>query len=1511
MSSDFLSIQTARRQQAAQSLLAQYDQEDAVTAQAHAPVKAPQGQAQPVPQASAVPPQPSLMSRAIDDMKEALPTSQMDGARSAYRVLGGAASDVGVGLWNTGNDAYKLVADKLLDAKVKGLELESRVPQPTTTTGKLARGTAGFLVPYLGALKAYNAVGAASKIAKVRNMMAAGATADLVMTNPDEKNLVGTLQEIFPDGTALHNSFVNYLAGSEDDSNIEKRFKGVLIGAGLSVPVEAAFALAKAAKGALGGSGKAAKTLQEATAKAAAEKAAQPQPTATGPTLADNIAAMATRRETAAQRKAAGRGPKRVDPAPIKDTEEAVSAQASAGRDAMDADGLNASRDALPEGTREARNRADAELGFTDPLHQKQLDQWEKIAEQTEAARAASEAEAKKGPLGRLAGVLKGVADDAPARNTRLILEGVEPHIGRPGDPIVESLDNEVGKLFHPEFEAAGTPRVLTEDEMKAAKAHSALQDEAIDALRKSVEETRKSRPLSQEAREFLKDLAAQRTGLKPKGTPEEITKALLEHTRAKDVLIRKAEAALNPDGTLNLPKGPGVASPSDLARIILGSDKGALAAGAGAGVAGMAGAEDGEESQGGFSAGSAIATALAGYAAYKLAKHGGRKAFEFAKGLKAMDPLAESLAAKEVRGLTSEPLDLTKVKKPISKDSVNEFVQAAMDGKLESMAAQADASAFNFERLNTPESVKQWLDAFSVHAEAELDRAAGGVQNLTTIEQAARDLGMTMGDAERVFGNTKDLSKKVTAMRMALTASAAHARMVFDYAATHGTPEAILAARQAEMRHALLHNYMKGTQTEIARAMSAMRIVVGDADVMRADLHVMLESMGGYEENMKHVARMRDLAIDPVALARVGEKTALSRTRDALFENFVSAILSGPATQVRNVAGNAAVLLTSIIERQAAVGIGMAKKALNPAYQGMAQREVTAYTGSLVDGFRASLAMSTKGRNSIGEAIGMYLRGDIDGATGLINQNRDELGGFWTSLLLGQGKAEGLHMDPFSHMKLNQDAVPKFSSQYLGGADRSFMGMSTDGTLLAKGIDYLGSAMRTPLRALKAADDAFKSAIYHGEMSALAYRDGLAAGLEGKELNDFAMRAIENPTQDMRDLAINAANKGTFSGSFNPDFKWMNQARSVPGVRWILPIMTAPMNAVGWVAERTPILRKTSLAIQADMAAGGVRADQANAKLAVAGGIVATAYMAAAAGWLTGYEDKNMAAERLSGPDQYSLKVGDGTFVKINSMSGVGTLLGLAADLHQISAKHPEFDLREAFGALLTSVYKNVGSQTMLAGWADFTDALASASRGGDQRKWTNWVNGFAASQIPLSGLLKSMAHVEDPHGKELWTLAQSMKAKLPFFSKDVPNRVDALGRDVDLSLSPFEVSQDSEDAGARELRRLNVDIPAPPRALSVGSGMPGVDLTPEQYYKLRKEHGKQFRESLNALVQSPGWGSISEAKGDDLEYRSDKERYIKTLYAQTGQAAKAKFLHENQDVLEKMQNILQGRPH
>lgn len=162
----------------------------------------------------------------------------MGAVETPRQVVGGAADIV--------RGAISLVPGKLAD----DLERIATVEPATSNTGKVVRALSAFLVPYAGASKAIQGakgVGAAMEILNspaVRPVVA-GAVADLM--NPDAEG--GALSSVVQSIPELANPVTEYLAGADDDSALEKRFKATLEGAGLGVAADAVFRGFRAMRG--------------------------------------------------------------------------------------------------------------------------------------------------------------------------------------------------------------------------------------------------------------------------------------------------------------------------------------------------------------------------------------------------------------------------------------------------------------------------------------------------------------------------------------------------------------------------------------------------------------------------------------------------------------------------------------------------------------------------------------------------------------------------------------------------------------------------------------------------------------------------------------------------------------------------------------------------------------------------------------------------------------------------------------------------------------------------------------------------------------------------------------------------------------------------------------------------------------------------------------------------------------------------------------------------------------
>ena len=141
-------------------------------------------------------------------------------------------------------------------------QIPQLVDAPDTVAGKLASGVSQFLTGFFVggyALRGFKAVSAAGQIGKG---MLAGGISDFAFFDGMEANLSNLIQE-FPE---LQNPVSEFLAASENDSQIEGRFKRALEGLGLGAATSGVMMGAvKAMRAARGMRGAGAEAVQKAT----------------------------------------------------------------------------------------------------------------------------------------------------------------------------------------------------------------------------------------------------------------------------------------------------------------------------------------------------------------------------------------------------------------------------------------------------------------------------------------------------------------------------------------------------------------------------------------------------------------------------------------------------------------------------------------------------------------------------------------------------------------------------------------------------------------------------------------------------------------------------------------------------------------------------------------------------------------------------------------------------------------------------------------------------------------------------------------------------------------------------------------------------------------------------------------------------------------------------------------------------------------------------------------------
>ena len=487
----------------------------------------------------------------------------------------------------------------------------------------------------------------------------------------------------------------------------------------------------------------------------------------------------------------------------------------------------------------------------------------------------------------------------------------------------------------------------------------------------------------------------------------------------------------------------------------------------------------------------------------------------------------------------------------------------------------------------------------------------------------------------------------------------------------------------------------------------------------------------------------------------------------DMFIEYWINGLLSGPATHATNMLSNAATIAWGIPERQLAA---MFSKEVRPSEAGAMLYGILEAQG---DAFRLAWRAFKAEESQMG-------LGKLEGPTRAITADALALTG-----------------------------VP------------------------GQAVDFLGSMIRLPGRALLASDDYFKSIAYRAELRALAKREAFKAvtegGLSGQtartRMREIEERILTSPPEAIEDAAKEFASYVTFTRELGETGQKVQQLASTPVGRLVLPFVRTPTNIFKFAGERTP-LAFASQAVRDEITAGGSRQALALAKISLGAMTMSYMGMLASQGFITGGgpKDKALRAElMMTGWQPYSFKIGN-TYYRYSRIEPLGSLIGMAADASELLGQLTQKDAEQLASALVVAMSRNVANKTFLKGLAGTLNAVSSQD--------INVVKGFLEQELPTilpySTAEGQVARFNDPVMREVNSIMDAFKAKIPGLSDSLPPRRNLWGEAIYLEgglgpdlISPIYTTTKKLDPVSEELVRLNVPIGMPTKNIE------GVPLT------------------------------------------------------------------------------------
>lgn len=760
-----------------------------------------------------------------------------------------------------------------------------------------------------------------------------------------------------------------------------------------------------------------------------------------------------------------------------------------------------------------------------------------------------------------------------------------------------------------------------------------------------------------------------------------------------------------------------------------------------------------------------------------------------------------------------------------------------------------------NHSRINEPEDVQAVIQQLADADAKAINEKRGGevVTNAETVEASKAEYT----ELEDLLGRDPGpmTAAKAVASRKILAASASQvAELARRATSAEATPADIYNFRRATAVHYAIQTEVIAARSETARALQAWAIPVEGGPTRSAAISDLIMKNGGASE-IQGLARAIASVDDPTAINVMARELGKGRFGKSLYQVWINGLLSSPKTHAVNILSNAMVAVWAIPERYLAAGIS------KHVYDGqISTGEVSAQAFGLVKGVRDGARLVIAGN----KAAGMDGLGDVFDAFAKSEiHNRDI-------------SAEAFGLDP-------------------AGA-------------FGSGIDMMGKVINAPGSMLAVEDKFFKSIGYRMELNALAYRTANSEGLEGEEFAARVSDILNDPPDNLKADALDAAHYQTFTkelGSIGKSFQ--KAVQRIPGMKLVVPFIRTPTNILKYTFERTPLAYMSS-AIRADIKAGGARASQAQARVAMGTmAMLITADMTSE-GTVTGRgpsDHKLRSLKMATGWKPYSIKVGD-RWYEYSRTDPIGMIIGLSADISELSMNANDEDTEIMATAAALALANNLANKTYMSGLYDFIGAIDPSNPTNDPGKY---LADFTGSFMPFSSFIRNTTNAIDPIVRDTTAVVRGedgqvdevasyfeellnrQRKLIPGYSDDLPPRRDLFGEEINRSselgigydfVSPIASRIDNPDAVVQVMLDNKVSINQAPRTVN------GVQLTAEEYSDFVEMAGKPMKEYLDKLIPSEGFQRLS--NGPD----GMKAEVIKDVVRQFREQAKGELIRK-----------------
>lgn len=743
-----------------------------------------------------------------------------------------------------------------------------------------------------------------------------------------------------------------------------------------------------------------------------------------------------------------------------------------------------------------------------------------------------------------------------------------------------------------------------------------------------------------------------------------------------------------------------------------------------------------------------------------------------------------------------------------------------------------------------------------------------------------------------------KDLPATVLRAAFAVPTQIKRLEVLAERIAKEGeTPELMQQFLEQYALSAHVIKEAKGIQSAPAQALAVLN---QGRPVVNTDKLRQLAEDPNMSGGVKQVATAITQMADDASKARLIEKVSkVGLVKDLWFSTWINGLLSSPVSHAKNIVSNTAFGLYQMPERLVAAVYS------NTLPQGVRNwRSLVPGSADEKIAFDEVLTQMQSLRNGLPEALEV--------ASIAFRKNEPV-------------------MDAANKLE-----IPDATRMTMGETLRELTGARQE-SLFGKALEFYGTAVTLPGRALLTEDEFFKAALYRMELNVQVtrraksvYRDALDKGMSEADAiakaEAEAVSLMRNPPADLDEVAMEFARVGTFTADLPPALEKLQQTFNHPALKIVVPFFKTPANIGLNVIERTPFAPLSSRWRQ-EIAAGGIYRDMAMAKVTLGSAVLATFAAMSAEGHLTGRGPERKADREAllrDGWQPYSLKIGD-TYYTYQGMEPVSALMAIAADYAEYARHEPDASkVEEVFLGAVYGLYEYLKEQPYLQGIADIAKLIGTSQQGQvDGKKIVDGLakqfGGFAIGGSPMPGTSSLVAGIErilDPTARDTRAspelpmgvrgFAESFnkyRSRLPYFSNDVPESLNLWGDPIQQGrgmwyemVLPTKVSPQQFSEVDDALVRIGSPVGMPERKVD------GIEMSAQQYNRLLTIYGKELpaKDQILQTMQMPGF---------DLLSLDDQQKTVQRVHSHFMDLAKKQLKAEDPTLMLKVDELKELR--